>query len=362
MDDILKEYVVLIPAYQPDENLVNLVDELRERSIRVLVVNDGSGNSCDDVFKQVIDKGAEVLVHDTNRGKGAALKTGISYCISERSIQGIVTADADGQHTIEDILKIIMGMIKHPGSLVIGARSFSGNVPFRSRFGNNITRVIFNFATGLKIADTQTGLRGLPRHLFAELAALKGERYEYEMNVLLNIEKWKVDFIEVPIMTLYEKGNNSSHFHPLRDSWQIYGKIIKFSASSFASTIIDYGFFTLFASTGTEAWLSYAAARILSSFANYMINSRIVFQNKNKSSLLKYYILAFFIMIAGSTGVEYLSILGIPELAAKIIIDLPLFLVSYTVQHRHIFNTDTMKSSQSQKKTKNDPKMNSVQY
>jgi glycosyltransferase involved in cell wall biosynthesis len=286
MKNALNGYVVLIPAYQPDEKLVQLMSDLKEQAIRVLIVDDGSATERKDIFDQVQNLGAKVLRHEKNQGKGAALKSGIAYLDSDPSVLGIITADADGQHKVEDILKIIMGMIQYPGYILLGTRSFTGKVPLRSRFGNNITRRVFHFVTGVKISDTQSGLRGLPRKLFSELLVLQGERYDYEMNMLLNIQNWNVDYIETPIQTVYESGNKSSHFHPFRDSWQIYGKIIKFGASSFGATLIDYGFFALFASLGGEAWMSYAAARIISSFANYMINSRIVFKNNSKSSLL----------------------------------------------------------------------------
>ena len=123
-------------------------------------------------------------------------------------------------------------MKKHPDTLIIGSRDLSTNVPLRSRFGNSITRVIFRFVTGLNVHDTQTGLRGLPKKLFKHLIELKGERYEYEINMLLQIDRWDVKYLEVPIETIYSDGNKGSHFHPLKDSWRIYKKIFAFVISS----------------------------------------------------------------------------------------------------------------------------------
>lgn len=334
----MKEYAVLIPAYQPDEKLVQVVKSLRERDIDVTVVDDGSGAGYMPVFEQVSAAGAVVLIHPENKGKGAALKTGIAHIEKQSYIKGIVTADADGQHTPKDIGLVIDTMIQNPGVLVIGARAFSGDVPARSRFGNTLTRGIFRLATGLRVTDTQTGLRGLPSNIFAELLALEGDRYEYEMSMLLNIDRWGIKYIEVPIETVYLEDNKSSHFHPLRDSWLIYGKILKFIASSLASFVVDYGMFMLLnLAFRLDYWSSYFMARAVSSFVNFMINRHVVFAGGGRGSVLKYYLLAALIMAVGIGGGNLLTLAGIPDLLAKIIVDVPLFFVSYTVQRKYIF-------------------------
>ncbi len=334
----MEGYTVLIPAYQPDEKLVQLVAKLRDKDITVVVVDDGGGADYAPIFEQVSQTGAYVLYHTENKGKGAALKTGIAYLKKQAHVKGIVTADADGQHTPNDICLVMDTMTKHPDVLVIGARAFSGNVPARSRFGNTLTRGIFRLATGLKVTDTQTGLRGLPRKLFAELTVLEGDRYEYEMNMLLNMERWGIKYMEVPIETVYIEDNKSSHFHPLRDSWLIYGKILKFLTSSLASFVVDYGIFLLLSAVfKLDYWLCYVLARAVSSFVNYMINRHIVFANGRKYSVFKYYLLALTIMVLGSTGVDLLTVVGVSGLLSKFMVDVPLFFVSYTVQRKYIF-------------------------
>ncbi len=334
----MKEYAVLIPAYQPDEKLVRVVKSLREKDIDVTVVDDGSGAGYAPVFEQASAAGAYVLIHTENKGKGAALRTGIAHIEKQEHIKGIVTADADGQHTPGDIGLVIETMQQNPGVLVIGARAFSGDVPARSRFGNTLTRSIFRLATGLRITDTQTGLRGLPSNIFAELLAMEGDRYEYEMSMLLNIDNWGIKYIEVPIETVYLEGNKSSHFHPLRDSWLIYGKILKFIASSAASFLVDYSMFALLnLAFSLDYWSSYFLARAVSSFVNFMINRHVVFASGGRGSVLKYYLLAVAIMAMGIGGGDLLTLAGVPDLLAKIIVDVPLFFVSYTVQRKYIF-------------------------
>lgn len=334
----MAEYTVLIPAYKPNERFVELVTQLKSENIDVMAVDDGSGPDYTAYFEQAKKLGAFILRHDDNRGKGAALKTGIAKLMQDEQVTGIVTADADGQHTIKDIRHIIDEMKTHPDVMIIGARAFSGDVPLRSRFGNAVTRSVFRFATGLKIHDTQTGLRGLPKKLFGQLVALKGDRYEYEMDMLLNLQRWGVSYLEVPIETVYLEGNQSSHFNPLKDSWKIYGKIVKFGISGILSAIIDYGAFVILDSVfHLGYWISYILARILSSYANYSINRHVVFKSGEKGSVFKYYLLVIAVMIAGSQGGNLLTNLGIPNLVIKLLVDIPLWLINFFIQRKYIF-------------------------
>lgn len=333
-------YTVLIPAYKPNERFVELVARLKTENIEVIAVDDGSGPDYSTYFEQAQKLGAFVLRHNVNKGKGAALKTGIASLMNNEAVLGIVTADADGQHTVKDIRHIIAEMKANPGVFVIGARSFLGDVPLRSRFGNSVTRSVFRFATGLKINDTQTGLRGLPKILFGQLLKLTGDRYEYEMDMLLNIQRWGVDYLEVPIETVYIEGNQGSHFNPLRDSWKIYSKIVKFGISGILSFLIDYGAFALLGNIfHVQYWGSYAIARVISSYANYSINRHVVFKSGEKISIIKYYLLVFAVMIAGSAGVSLLTWIGIHNLIAKPIIDIPLFIINFYIQRKYIFKS-----------------------
>jgi len=215
--------VVLIPAYNPGESLPALVRELRKRFSRIVIVDDGSnsGREALDAAAQFAEK---VLAHAGNRGKGAALKTGLAY-LGECDV---VTADADGQHLPADIARVADALAGHRGGLVLGVRSFSGKVPLRSRFGNWWTRWFFRMLTGLPIADTQTGLRGIPAPLAKRIAALPGERYEFEMVMLADARRHPERPLQIPIETVYENGNRGSHFSPLADTFRIYGALFRF--------------------------------------------------------------------------------------------------------------------------------------
>ena len=177
--------VILIPAYQPDEALVSLTMQLSLEKFMTVVVNDGSGPDFNSVFEQ-LPADVTVLNHASNRGKGKALRTGLQFIQESMPVaRGIVTADADGQHLVSDIMQVAEKLIDRTRAMVIGGRRFEGKVPLHNRLGNMITRWVFSFATRVKVRDTQTGLRGFTIDLVPELLRLPGDRYEYEINVLL---------------------------------------------------------------------------------------------------------------------------------------------------------------------------------
>ncbi len=213
--------VVLIPAYKPDDALIKTVVELSSHGYDILVVDDGGGADYDDIFK-CVSGFAKVLRKKKNYGKGAALKTGFRYILNRMSDVGyVVTADADGQHKTDDIAKVDE-KLREGSEFVLGSREFAGEVPVRSRLGNMITRGVFSVVSGVSVGDTQTGLRGFDRSLLEWLVSIPGHRYEYEMNMLLDAAKKGIRIDEVTIETVYEKGNPSSHFNPVKDSVKIY--------------------------------------------------------------------------------------------------------------------------------------------
>ena len=223
---------ILIPAYKPDMRLVELTNLLlTHEDLAVVVVDDGSGESFKEVFS-ALDKRVHFITYPVNKGKGGALKTGIKYIYDNMpDCERLITADADGQHTYPDIKKVIEKSIECPGALVLGSREFDGNVPFRSKFGNTLTRLVFSLATGVRVRDTQTGLRGFDRAGMKTFLDVPGDRYEYEINVLLVAARTKTPIHEVTIKTIYINENESSHFNPIKDSMKIYSCIFKFAFS-----------------------------------------------------------------------------------------------------------------------------------
>src|SRR6185369_8570471 len=167
-----------------------------------------------------------------NLGKGAALKTGINHALCTfPGLTGIVTADADGQHHPEDIRRVAETQREHPDALVMGARTFDADVPLRSRFGNILTRRLMQTLIGTKLQDTQTGLRGIPVGLAERLLLVEARGYEFELEMLIAARQAGVPVVEVPIRTIYEPGNKSSHFNPLTDSMKIYFVLLRFTSA-----------------------------------------------------------------------------------------------------------------------------------
>lgn len=332
--------IILIPAYKPDHKFVDFVKELRKRDLNVVAVNDGSGQEFDVWFEEVSALGAVVLTHEVNKGKGRAIKTGIKYIIESRPENDfVVTADCDGQHTPDDIERVISAGDLHRDAIIIGGR-FSNKdekVPARSVLGNTVTRWVFRLATGLPIKDTQTGLRGLPKELLPRLSELKGERYEYEMNMLLYLKEWSIPFVEIPISTIYFNNNKGSHFNTFKDAWRIFKQIAKFCLVGVLSLLLDYVLFKVFFSLGIGAFMAYVFARIISSIFNFVLNSRYVFKSVGKIVVVKYYILALLIMLVGSFGTELITKFISWPVLSKLIIDLPLFLASYVLQREIVF-------------------------
>lgn len=334
---------ILIPAYEPSERLINLIYGLIDIcDYHIVIVDDGSGEEFKYIFNTTLSLGCTVLNHEKNKGKGAALKTGFKYIKETKEDEGVVTADCDGQHLPKDIVKIAESIKEQNNSIVLGTRRFVGNVPFRNRFGNSLTRTIFSFASGAKVYDTQTGLRGFYLQMLDWLCEIPGDRFEYEMNMLLETAPAGYKFKEVDIETVYLEQNKSSHFHPLKDSLRIYLPILKFSMSSLSSGVLDLlllGIIQLFTS---NLFLAVVGARICSAVFNYTVNRLYVFSKFKdasiKTSLPRYFILATLVMLANYGVINiYYSIIGLSLFSAKIFTEITIFLFSFWSQRKFVF-------------------------
>ena len=217
--------VVLLPVYRPGARLVGLVESLPDAA-RVVVVDDGSEAKAEPFLEAALALGAEVLRHGVNRGKGVALKTGFRHAAADHPGLDVICADADGQHRAADIGRIAART--GGGRIVLGVRRFH-RMPPRSRIGNTITRVMFRAATGREVSDTQTGLRAYPADLLERLCSIPGERFEYEMNVLLDAVASNRPIEEVEIPATYVDGNAGSHFDGLSDSMRIYRPLVRYA-------------------------------------------------------------------------------------------------------------------------------------
>ena len=348
----MKTRVALIPSYEPSFVLLDIVKELIKNDFQVVVVNDGSKESFDEVFNQLPEE-VNYLHYKTNKGKGYALKYGMSY-IKDHFDKDIivVTLDSDGQHRVSDAIKICDRCEKESDCLILGSRKFDKKTPSKSRFGNFMARTTFLISTHHKIYDTQTGLRAFSAELLPAMIAVKGNRYEYEMNVLLEMIRQRVIIREVKITTIYIDNNAGTHYNPFKDTMKIFKEVIKFSASSLIGFLIDYGLYSLLVSFKVE-WAHWVLicdilARIVSASINFTINYHLVFKKREKFwlALIKYAGLAAFIL---GCNVLLLWLLneqaGINEYLAKIIVEVTLFITSWIVQRLFVFRRNKRKKA-----------------
>jgi glycosyltransferase involved in cell wall biosynthesis len=335
--------IVLIPAYEPGLQLVDLILKIKEKcSFKIVIVDDGSGKKYKDIFKKAEQLGCTILTHENNKGKGCALKTGFSYIMENTEAEEVVTADCDGQHLPEDIMRIAEQVGRHREAIILGCRRFSGKVPLRSRFGNTTTRLIFSFITGITVYDTQTGLRGFSSEMLQWLCSIPGERFEYEMNMLLEAHEAGYQFYEVDIDTVYIKRNKSSHFHTIKDSARVYLPIIKFSAAGLIAGIVDFTLLVLIKFFTSNLFFAVIGARICSLIVNYTLTIISVFSRKNKSvvktSISKFFTLASIVMFINYIIMYILnSLIGISLFFSKLITEAVLFFFSYWSQNKFIY-------------------------
>ena len=341
---------IVIPSLNPDEKLIKVVASIISRGFKsIIVINDGSTKEHEKYFYYIKKyKECVILKHCKNLGKGRALKTAFNYFINTYpNYIGLITVDADDQHHIDDICKCALALQSDSNSMILGCRNFDlSNVPFKSKFGNRITRFVFKSLCGINISDTQTGLRAIPTKLLMDFIDIEGERYEFETNMLIEAKRKNIKIKEVKIQTIYIENNKSSHFNPFRDSLKIYLLIIKFCSASFLSSIIDLGFFTLFMflfkglDLSLKIFLSTTVARILSSIINFFVNKNVVFNSdaKTKTTMVKYYTLAVIQMTFSYIGVYLLStFLNINSTVIKLFVDVVLFLISFQIQREWVF-------------------------
>lgn len=339
--------IIVIPAYCPDSKLILLLQEIKARTDSdIIVIDDGSGENYKEVFREVRDY-ATVLGYEKNQGKGHALKMGFEFLRKIGNVEHdiVITADSDGQHTVSDMIHTAKALEESHADLMLGSREFTRNVPIKSKFGNTITRMVFHLATGVKIRDTQTGLRAFWGRDLMEMEQIKGERYEYEMNVLLEFSRRKKRIEETKIATIYLDDNKSTHFHPVRDSFYIYKEIFKFMISSFTGFVLDFFLYWIFVTLlaflgGTGVLISNVAARVISATINFEINRRWVFEKTSgyRSQLISYFLLAAGILSANTILLLcFVQVFGWNKMLAKILVEIILFCVSFFVQHRVIF-------------------------
>jgi glycosyltransferase involved in cell wall biosynthesis len=346
---------VILPSYNPTEQILTVIrDVISQGFADIIVINDGSGDESFPVFDAVDElSGCTVLTHDVNRGKGAALKTGMAYYLENRPDGiGVVTIDDDGQHLPEDI-RLCAEALCEKDAFVLGVRDFSSpEVPSKSRIGNKLAASAFRVGIGLDISDTQTGLRAIPGNYIETLLYIDGSRFEYETNVLVAAKKHSFRIAEVPIHTVYLDGNKGTHYRPLADSFMIFLQFAKYSLGSLISFGIDLlGFYLLLKLLGghlpewAAIFLCTLTARAVSSVFNFFFNKNVVFKRKGINAhraVLRYILLCCAVLVLSSQLVALISrlatvVLPLAVTLIKIAVDAVLFAANYFIQKKWVY-------------------------
>jgi len=299
-----------------------------------------------------LDK-VQVIGYEENQGKGYALKYGFNYVLENyKDALGVITADGDGQHLAGDCINTANAMLERD-EIVLGCRNFKDkSVPMHNKLGNTISIFAYNYICGIKLSDTQTGLRAIPIRYLPELCEVPGTRFEYETNMLIHMKEKNIAFSEVQIATVYEEDSNEgSHFRIVSDSIKVYKpllksggpRFLKFLFGSLSSAVIDLGLFTVIGLLWDSIPGATAIARVISSVYNYLFNKGAVFkdQESKKNSMLRYYILAVCQLAASAILVTvFCKLFGATDFGktvVKFFVDLVLFFISYKIQREWVF-------------------------
>ena len=337
----VRSIVFLIPSYQPTDILPGLLEELRRLTASpIVVVDDGSGSGYAAIFdriRQMAD--VTVLANAINLGKGAALKHGMNHILVHHpDCIGVVTADADGQHAVADIMHVTEALQADPDRVVFGVRAFDTEVPLRSRFGNTVSRHIYRFLIGIDLSDTQTGLRAIPRRLMELCLAIRANRYEFETEQLVVIKAHRMPVREIPIQTIYIESNRDSHFRPLRDSARIYFVLLRYSIASIVTEMADLAVFaTVMAASGDLVW-SNVIGRLVALWVQFMLLQSFVFRLRGGAGTLAMYLGLVVVsgVISTALQLQIANIVPVPVIA-KVMAEVLVFVFNFLFLRDFVF-------------------------
>jgi glycosyltransferase involved in cell wall biosynthesis len=338
----MQPILFLFPSYQPTVLFCELLEQFRQMDPSpIVVVDDGSGPAYDELFQRagrVPD--TVVLKNAVNLGKGAALKHGINHIlVNYPDCIGVVTADTDGQHATDDILKVAKELRSQPTKVIFGSRDFKQNVPFRSKVGNVISRYIYRFLIGLNLSDTQTGLRGIPRRLMELSLGIRSNRYEFETEQMIAAKAAGLQFREVPIRTVYIDGNSGSHFNPVLDSFRIYFVLLRYALSSLATALTDLLVFYILTANGMALLSANMSARAVALWIQFMLLKRYVFKSKAGLSIFAAYVAYVFFSgyVSSVMQQQFAAHLVDSTLLAKVVVESIIWIFNFMFLRDIIF-------------------------
>ena len=345
---------VIIPAYKPGDNLIGLINDLRDNGFnRIIVVDDGNGNTMAGFFQHLEEKfGAVVLHHGINLGLGRSLKTAFNYAICNyEDIKGCVISDCNGIYKISDICKCAEALADNPDSLIITKRQKTDvDIELSNRVINSIFTYSYRFLFGLTVSDPQSILKAIPVKYMKKLLRVVGEGYPFDTNIIVYTKNYHIDVIEIECETEYSRRKTPGKYRTLRESFFIYVNFATYMFISIWATIVDILLFTLLCavleqfhflkSSQIYIYISTIIARIVSATMSYLFNFRFVFKKKKgrKETFKRFVLVAGCQMLVSAIIVSTIHrYVGGEEVLIKIPTDFALFFIVYQINRKFVF-------------------------
>jgi len=347
---------LIIPSYNPDDRLYGTVKALSELEADVIViVNDGSHAVYDSVFCDLAKMDGVILLrHETNQGKGAALKTAMRYCLASiAGLRGVIFVDGDGHHRPEDVVSCAQ-KLQASGQVILGQRGRKDRtLSRRGHLGNRLTSMAISCVCDFDIPDPLTGLRGIPVRYLPILLETKGDAYDFETNMILDFKRYGIPFRTFPIVGEYYADGSTSHYRPARDTLKIVAELLRFFrqqfkylGSSMVCYLAEYILFRLFLAYLPVVGVTFSnyISRVLAGSANFLINKNIVFGVKKNHlrTILKYISVVLLVMLISTELIVLINLIFHTEKNTvakfiKIPVDVLMFFFSYYLQKKWVF-------------------------
>lgn len=188
---------IVMPFFNEKGHIERVVEQVLGLGIPLVLVDDGSTFS----IKLPVDKNLVIIRHGVNLGKGAAMKTGAEYAF-DAGYEAVIFMDSDGQHSVKNLPRFVDSLKKGGSGIVLGFRELNRKVPFVRRWGNIISSKVVNILFGIKINDPLCGFRALNKENFNKIL-WESSGYSVELEMLANIAKRRLKFVQIPIETIY---------------------------------------------------------------------------------------------------------------------------------------------------------------
>jgi glycosyltransferase involved in cell wall biosynthesis len=207
---------VIIPTYNNERTLAEVIRSVLAYTSNVIVVNDGATDTTSDIL-QSFDDSIKVYTHEVNKGKGWALRNGFKFA-HDLGFEYAITIDSDGQHLAEDLILFIEKIEEIPGALIVGARNMNqSHIPGKSSFGNKFSNFWFRLETGINLPDTQSGFRLYPLEKMLKMTFFS-TKYEFEIENIVKAAWKNIPVVSVPVSVIYQQGDERvTHFRPFKD-------------------------------------------------------------------------------------------------------------------------------------------------